>query len=263
MRSGPTNVESFFALSTSPGKEDSSVTALLEPYRNELEQRARQSLGTSGRAIYEMVSNALAARNVRGDLLLDIGCGTGNLFSFVRDRFQRYVGIDAVRYEGYPEEAGFAPADLNAGALPLDNDCADAVVAVETIEHLENPRAFVRELTRLAKPGGWIIVTTPNQLSLLSKLTFLLKNQFNAFQEGSYPAHLTALLESDLRRIAGESGWEDVAIHYSFQGRLALTSHNYPQFLSRVFPRGCSDNILIFGGKKECKRRPSISMEGQ
>ncbi len=225
------------------------MTALLCPHRNDLESRARQSLGVSSQAIYEMVSNALACRESRGELFVDVGCGTGNLFPLVQDRFQRYVGIDAIRYDEFPLQVQFTPADLNAAPWPLADECADAVVAVETIEHLENPRAFVRELTRLAKPGGWIIVTTPNQLSLLSKMTLLFKNQFNAFQEGSYPAHLTALLESDLRRIARESGWEDVAIHYSGSGRVTMTSKRYPRFLSKAFPRAFSDNVLIMGRK--------------
>ena len=45
-------------------------------------------------------------------------------------------------------------------------------------------------------------MTTPNQLSLLSKMTLLFRGQFNAFQEGPglYPAHRTALLEIDLLR---------------------------------------------------------------
>lgn len=74
------------------------------------------------------------------------------------------------------------------------------------IEHLENPRAFIRVLVRLTKPGGWVFVTTPNQLSLLSQMTLMLKNQFNAFQEAPslYPAHITALLEIDLIRITTE-----------------------------------------------------------
>jgi 2-polyprenyl-3-methyl-5-hydroxy-6-metoxy-1,4-benzoquinol methylase len=225
------------------------VTALLCPHQHDLESRARQSLGVSSRAIYEMVSHALTSRLVRGELFLDAGCGTGNLFPLVRDRFHRYMGIDAIRYDEFPLQALFTPADLNVAPWPLADDCADAVVAVETIEHLENPRAFVRELTRLAKPGGWIIVTTPNQLSLLSKMTLLFKNQFNAFQEGSYPAHLTALLESDLRRIADESEWEDVVIHYSGSGRMTMTSKRYPRFLSKAFPRALSDNVLIMGRK--------------
>ena len=225
------------------------MTPILHPHLHDLERRARQSLGSSSRTIYEMVARALASRHVRGELFLDIGCGTGNLFPLVRDRFQRYVGVDAIRYEEFPEDAEFTPADLNGVSWPLPDGCADSVVAVETIEHLENPRLFVRELTRLTKPCGCIIVTTPNQLSLLSKMTLLIKNQFNAFQDGSYPAHLTALLESDLRRIACECGWENVAIHYSGSGRMAMTPSRFPRLLSKAFPRALSDNVLLIGRK--------------
>ena len=102
---------------------------------------------------------------------------------------------------------------------------ADVVCAVETIEHLENPRAFMRELVRLTKPGGWVIVTTPNQLSLLNKITLLLKNQFNAFQEapGLYPAHIIALLEIDIIRITTECKQTNIKIHYSYWSRMPFT----------------------------------------
>lgn len=94
-----------------------------------------------------------------------------------------------------------------------------------TIEYLENPRAFMREVVRLRKLGGWLIVTTPNQLSLLSKLTLILKNQFSAFQEapGLYPAPITALLEIDLIRIAKEYELIDINTDYSNQGRILFT----------------------------------------
>jgi hypothetical protein len=100
------------------------------------------------------------------------------------------------------------------------------MVSVKTIEHLENPRSFMRrQLARLARPGGPAIVTTPNQLSPLSKTTLVLKNQFNAFQEkpGLYPAHLTALLEVDLLRIATECGLVRSTIRYTDSGRIPFT----------------------------------------
>lgn len=127
------------------------------------------------------------------------------------------------------------------------------VVAVETIEHLENPRAFARELTRLLRPGGYIIVTTPNQLSMLSKLTLVLRNEFNAFRAGSYPAHLSALLEVDLRRIAMECGWIDVSVSFTNSGRIPGTSRHWPTWLSRLWPRALSDNVVIRG------RKPKLS----
>jgi 2-polyprenyl-3-methyl-5-hydroxy-6-metoxy-1,4-benzoquinol methylase len=180
-----------------------------------------------------------------------VGCGTGRLWSFLGARFDRYVGVDLIRYEGFPAGGEFHPADLTSEQLPLPDDSADVVASVETIEHLENPRAFARELVRVAKPGGWIIITTPNQLSLLSLLTLLVKKNFNAFQDVHYPAHLTALLEVDLRRIASECGLTDISIMYSYEGRLVMTPLHYPRFLARLFPRPLSDNLLLAGRKPD------------
>jgi SAM-dependent methyltransferase len=211
-----------------------------------VEERARASLGTSGEAIYRMVSAAIAARHPGGGTLLDVGCGSGRLWPFLRERFDRYVGVDAVRYDGFPAEGEFHAADLDAQALPFA-DAAEVVAAVETIEHLENPRAFVRALVRAARPGGWVIVTTPNQLSLLSRATLLAKGEHNAFRDGSYPAHITALLEVDLRRIAAECGLEEVSVEFSHSGRVAGSGRHYPGWLSRLWPRGLSDNLLLAG----------------
>jgi SAM-dependent methyltransferase len=47
------------------------------------------------------------------------------------------------------------------------------VVSTETIEHLENPFHFIRELSRVTKPNGVIIITTPNVHSIRSRLKYL------------------------------------------------------------------------------------------
>jgi len=213
----------------------------------EVEARARLSAGVSAAAIYHAVANAVINSHPKGGTVVDVGCGIGNLWPYVRERFDKYIGSDVLRYEGLPADVEFVRVDLDSGRVPLPDGVGDVVVAVETIEHLENPRAFARELTRLCRPGGWVIITTPNQLSLLSKLTLVVKNEFSAFRAGSYPAHLTALLEVDLRRIATECGWTEIAVRYSTQGRIPGTARHWPQALSRWFPRTLSDNILIIG----------------
>lgn len=211
---------------------------------SDVEARARLSLGTSADAIYRTVLALLEERHAAG-VVVDVGCGTGNLRRAVGDRFDRYLGADVVRYDGFPEDGEFHPIDPITGRVALADGVADVVTAVETIEHVENPRAFARELTRLCRPGQWIVVTTPNQLSLLSKLTLVLRHEFNAFRASSYPAHLTALLEVDLRRIAAECGWTDVTIRYTGDGRIPGTSRHYPAWLSRLFPRALSDNVAL------------------
>ena len=216
--------------------------------------RARQSAGASSYAILAAVGRLLDGRHPGGGTLVDVGCGVGNLWPVLLGRFDRYAGADVMRYDTFPVEASFHLIDTMTGRVDLSDHAADVTCAVETIEHVENPRAFARELTRLTKPGGWVVVTTPNQLSWLSKMTLVLRNEFNAFRAGSYPAHLTALLEVDLRRIAGECGWTDVAVAYTRAGRMPGTPWHWPRWLSRLSPRRFSDNVLVTGRVSTEKR---------
>lgn len=213
------------------------------------EERARRSLGSSGDAIHRMVERAVRARHPGGGTLVDVGCGSGLLWPHVRPHFARYVGVDVVRYDGFPAEGEFIALDLDRGDAPLPDGVAHVAAGVETIEHLENPRAFVRMLARLARPGGWVIITTPNQHSLLSKTRFVLRGEHAAFTDTSYPAHLTALLAVDLRRMAAECGLVDVSIEFSGRGRVPSTGSHWPSALSRAFPRALSDNLLLAGRK--------------
>lgn len=212
--------------------------------------RARQSGGHSGEAIYRMVAGELLQRMPLGPTLVDVGCGGGALWSYVNSLCKQYIGIDAVRFDGFPPGGIQVIADLDAPDLPLRDSSCDVIVAVEVIEHLENPRAFVRALLRAVRAGGVIMVTTPNQLSLLSLLTLLVRHRFAAFQDCDYPAHHTALLEVDLRRLAAECDLQDVAVTYSGNGRIPKSSRPYPRFVSSRWPQAFSDNVLLAGRRR-------------
>jgi 2-polyprenyl-3-methyl-5-hydroxy-6-metoxy-1,4-benzoquinol methylase len=186
--------------------------------------------------------------------LVDIGCGVGDLQTSLHGVYDTYVGADVVRYPNYPADARFVEIDPTTGKVQLPDGSAEWVISVETIEHVENPRAFFRELVRLAKPGGWVVVTTPNQLSLQSKLYYVLCNQFVFFQErpGLYPSHLSALLEIDLRRMARENSLGEIEVRYTGTGRIPKTSRVWPQILSAETGwrgRAFSDNVLLVARK--------------
>lgn len=210
-----------------------------------VEARARLSLGRGHDRIHRTVAALLERRGATG-ILVDAGCGSGDLWRATRGRFSQCIGVDAVRYPQLPEDVAFRQADLDS-PLPLADGSADATAAVEVIEHLDNPRAFVRDLARITKPGGWVVVTTPNQLSALSLLTLVAKGRFSAFQEGDYPAHRTALLEIDLRRIAEESGLDEIAIEFTRWGRMPLSGWHYPAAIAALSPRRLSDNVAMIG----------------
>jgi 2-polyprenyl-3-methyl-5-hydroxy-6-metoxy-1,4-benzoquinol methylase len=205
--------------------------------------RARASKGISEAAIYAMVRAAMAFNRSESACLLDVGCGTGTLRKYVSDIVKCYAGADIILYDGYPRDCPFYTVNLDSQRLELSDASMDIVVSVETIEHIENPRALVRELARVAKPGGTVIITTPNNLSFLSKLTLVIKNEFNAFQEPCYPAHITALVERDVIRIMAEAGLKQPRVFYSDHGRIPGTPWHWPSccFRGRTF----SDNILV------------------
>jgi len=108
---------------------------------------------------------AETARRLRpGGVLVDVGAGDGRLAELAQPHFQRIVcldfsegGLAACRAKGFVARA----ADLN-GRLPLADNDADAVTCVDVIEHILDPRRLLTEMARILKPGGELIVTTPN-----------------------------------------------------------------------------------------------------
>ena len=199
--------------------------------------------------IHRLVADAIERYSCGRQQLVDVGCGRGDLCTVLRARFERCCGIDAVRYEGFPADCEFHQADLDAAAWAVPERAADVVTAVEVIEHLENPWAFMRRLTALGRAGALIVVTTPNQLSLLSLLTLIVKGRFSAFQDVQFPVHRTALLECDLRRAATASGLMVLGVEYTRDGRAPLTGRHVPGALSRTFPRAFSDNLALVARK--------------
>lgn len=208
--------------------------------------RARLSLGRADADVHRVVATLLTARGASGTIA-DIGCGTGGLWHTAGAAFTRYIGVDVVRYDGLSERVEFRPADLERDGIPLDEGSVDVAAAVEVIEHVDNPRALFRDLVRVTRPGGWVVVTTPNQLSVLSLLSLVVKGHFAAFQDGEYPAHRSALLEKDLRRMATECGLTGVEVAYTRRGRVPLTPWHYPRALAAMSPRRLSDNVALIG----------------
>jgi 2-polyprenyl-3-methyl-5-hydroxy-6-metoxy-1,4-benzoquinol methylase len=133
----------------------------------------------------------------------------------------RLDGMDVVRHAGFKGASydSFKLFDLD-GPDGIAESAYDVVFAVEVIEHLENPRAFVRHAVRHLKRGGALVVTTPNVLSLTSVATLIFQGAFRHFRDGvgMYPAHTTPLVPLDTVRIMREAGLEEVTVSFTDQG---------------------------------------------
>ena len=112
--------------------------------------------------------------------VLDLPCGTGALTQMLLDG-----GVEVVSADLDPD-AFVIPgrtsrrADLNA-KLPFEDGEFDAVACIEGIEHIENPHLLAREANRILRLGGMVYVSTPNVLSIRSRLSYLLRGYPNQF----------------------------------------------------------------------------------
>ena len=113
--------------------------------------------------------------------LLELGCGDGNLLekiqadgTNVRGTTFRKQCDDYIRGREYPASLVVEEGvDLNL-RLPYEDESFDVVYSTEVIEHLECHRMFVSEQARVLRPGGWLVMTTPNVHRLLSRIHFAL-----------------------------------------------------------------------------------------
>ncbi|GMO29332.1 MAG: class I SAM-dependent methyltransferase [Termitinemataceae bacterium] len=107
-----------------------------------------------------------------GASVLDIGCATGALLEHLRDASWEVKGIEISKPEA---EYACNTRGLDVSYLPLQekkfpSESFSVVIASHLIEHLNSPAAFVKEVLRILKPGGFFIVITPNIDSFQAKL---------------------------------------------------------------------------------------------
>lgn len=163
-------------------------------------------------------ATAAAIGEARIPRAADVGGGRGEWARTLSERSDFVLLVDYAPPDPatLPSNVATVQGDLN-DPWPIPDASIDFAFALEVIEHVENPRHFFREIARILAPDGFAFLSTPNNHSAASKLTFLLRGQHRLFQEPSYPAHITPLLICDVKRIAAESQLDVVSLFWSNQ----------------------------------------------
>jgi 2-polyprenyl-3-methyl-5-hydroxy-6-metoxy-1,4-benzoquinol methylase len=170
--------------------------------------------------IYSLIEEIAADYSLSGKVL-DYGAGIGNLSRrlVTTGRFTEVCAADIIAAPPRLDGITWLSQDLNEPLAGYD-EYFDAIVASEVVEHLENPRAMLRDLFRMCRPGGHAIVTTPNNESVRSLVALVVRGHFVYFDKGWYPGHIVALLRKDLTRIFCEAGFEPPAFRFTRAGSL-------------------------------------------
>ncbi|HEX9838675.1 MAG TPA: methyltransferase domain-containing protein [Anaerolineales bacterium] len=205
-----------------------------------------------------MIDQLIRPHLQAGSRLLEIGCGAGNLLLQASVRGSYPVALDLAmqslafvrsRLEearsGPEAPSGFACTQAIGELLPLADGSFDCVLLSEVIEHLEAPKVSIREASRVLRPGGRLLVTTPNYQSLWPMMEWTV-DLLNMAPKMAGEQHISRFQPASLRRILVESG---LGIEYFG------TIYSLSPFLSLVSP-GWANRQLA----RELDRQSSLGM---
>ena len=149
------------------------------------------------------------SRELSGALLVEAGSGEGYGAALLRSAGARVVlaleyDVASVAHArtAYPE---VATTRANLAAMPVRTGVADLVVTLQVVEHLWDLRGFLRDCRRLLRPGGRLVVSTPNRPVFSPGLPRGAKPR--------NPFHVEELDADQLRVLLVEAGFDDVVLH--------------------------------------------------
>lgn len=125
----------------------------------------------------------VVAMGGKGDRVLDIGCGNGLLLYQFRNSFKQLVGLEYSEHRLQQAQVNladhnFVPLQGSAEDMrAIESGSIDLIISADTIEHIPDVYAATAEMFRVLKPGGTMVVNTPN-IAFIKKRLLLLLGRF-------------------------------------------------------------------------------------
>jgi ubiquinone/menaquinone biosynthesis C-methylase UbiE len=126
--------------------------------------------GLGGQTEIEHYHRYCLARDICAGLdVIDVASGEGYGSAIIAGTARHVVGIELDAGSIAHATESYKLANLrflqgNALAMPLPDACADALVSFETLEHLRDHETFMREVLRVLRPGGLVLISTPDRI---------------------------------------------------------------------------------------------------
>jgi SAM-dependent methyltransferase len=146
-----------------------------------------------------------AQGHVAGKKVLEVGCAFGHGTALLLERAAEVDAIDLYRpaldyARGHVRDPRARFHEMDACALTFPPESFDAVVSFEVIEHVEDPAAFLAGIRRVLRPGGVVVLSTPNgDLTMVDG-------------KPADPTHLREYRADEFRRLLAGAGFADATV---------------------------------------------------
>lgn len=161
--------------------------------------------------LHEQAYRLLTKYAAVGSTVLDVGAGSGAFSRRLANAGYAVTALDIDAGEWVPRDIPFLRLDIEKGISGSIPERVDVACCLEVIEHVENQWNLLRDLYTVLKPGGHLLLSTPNITSFLSRLYFLRSGRFHQFfdQDLAY-GHIHPIAPSLLVTMATRIGFEVV-----------------------------------------------------
>jgi len=173
-------------------------------------------------------------------VILDIASGQGYLSEQLYQKGYQHLyaaDLDDKNFKLNKKIFHFKQVDANQ-TLPYKNNYFDVVISSETIEHLKNPHHFLQEVSRILKPKGTFILTTPNVTGIISRIYFLIAGRLAFHTKNDYllSGHIAILPDWLLKEFFNETSFKLKSQTYSsFYLPIFKKRFTRPKFLNPLF----------------------------
>jgi 2-polyprenyl-3-methyl-5-hydroxy-6-metoxy-1,4-benzoquinol methylase len=191
-----------------------------DPRREEWIRGSLTAAGTKLRALRLICQRGSESSSAS---LLDVGAQIGSLVVYAAALGIRSAAVDLPYFHDKFARASrtfgvdYRACDVLREVLPLADDSFDYVTYLDVIEHHHrSPKGVLDEIHRVLKPGGCLIITTPNQASIYNRLRLLrggsVSDPFEYFfkeaaEMDPYPGHHREYVRGELRAALCETGF--------------------------------------------------------
>ena len=207
-----------------------------------------QKLGLADAGFYRIERELM--ENKGSPKVLDVGCATGTLLAFLKGRNWQVTGAEISPSAEYArEKRGLDVRSMSVEDCRFPDGFFDVVLASHLIEHLNSPKAFVREVGRILCPGGYFMLTTPNIGGFQSRL-------FGSRWRGAIFDHLylfsvrtlKAMLAAEGFAVEGVYTWGGLAV-----GTVPRTVKRFADKAVKLFGTG---DVMLIRARKRMRDHP-------
>jgi O-antigen biosynthesis protein len=188
---------------------------------------------------------AYAAQFVKDKVVLDIACGEGYGSEIMARSASRVYGVDIDKLsvehatKRYARTSNLSFAEGSCESIPLSDKAVDIVVSFETIEHTSEQDLFIREIKRVLKPGGFVIISSPE------------KAAYTVANEKGNPYHAKELTHEEFDRLL-KANFTNVAmlgqqiLHGSFIAGEVIDCPSAAVFEFHKLPAECAPQTGLY-----------------